>query len=193
MKATQISKENGVVKFNIEFSAEEWKDAIDKAYKANRNKFSIDGFRKGKAPRKIIENFYGHDIFWDEALNGLLETGYSDAIKEMDIEVIAQPSFESPEIKKDEPVMKLAEKVYAKYPELVEAMRTRARRYNECTAELEKLRLQGKVLVFTPKTTYGISRTESDPEDLMRLYSYGERHARHAMEQLKKYISRPHI
>ena len=96
-------------------------------------------------------------------------------------------------IKKDEPVMKLAEKVYAKYPELVEAMRTRARRYNECTAELEKLRLQGKVLVFTPKTTYGISRTESDPEDLMRLYSYGERHARHELEQLKKYISRPHI
>ena len=105
MKATQISKENGVVKFNIEFTPEEWNEAIDKAYKANRNRFQIDGFRKGKAPRKIIESFYGKDIFWDEALNSLLDTGYSDAIKEMDIEVIAQPSFESPEIKKDEPVV----------------------------------------------------------------------------------------
>ncbi|MBR0307751.1 MAG: trigger factor, partial [Mogibacterium sp.] len=105
MKATQISKENGVVKFNIEFSPEEWNEAIDKAFKANRNRFQIDGFRKGKAPRKIIESFYGKDIFWDEALNSLLDTGYSDAIKEMDIEVIAQPSFESPEIKKDEPVV----------------------------------------------------------------------------------------
>jgi trigger factor len=105
MKATQISKENGVVKFSIEFSADEWKDAINKAYLANRGKFTIDGFRKGKAPRKIIENYYGHDIFWDEALNSLLENGYYDAVKEMDIEVIAQPSLDSPEIKKDEPVV----------------------------------------------------------------------------------------
>ena len=105
MKATQISKDNGVVKFSIEFTADEWADAINKAYIANRAKFSIDGFRKGKAPRKIIENYYGHDIFWDEALNGLLETGYYDAIKQMDIEVISQPSLDTPEIKKDEPVV----------------------------------------------------------------------------------------
>ncbi|MCQ2563741.1 MAG: trigger factor [Mogibacterium sp.] len=105
MKATQVSKENGVVKFNIEFSAEEFNDAINKAYLANRSKFQIDGFRKGKAPRKIIESHYGHDIFWDEALNELLDKGYYDALKEMDLEVVSQPSFESPEIKKDEPVV----------------------------------------------------------------------------------------
>lgn len=105
MKATQVSKENGVVKFNIEFSAEEFKEALNKAYLANRSKFQIDGFRKGKAPRKVIESHYGHDVFWDEALNDLLENGYFDAVKEMGIEVISQPSFESPEIKNDEPVI----------------------------------------------------------------------------------------
>jgi trigger factor len=105
MKATQISKENGTVKFSIEFTPEEWSGALNKAYLANRSKFSIDGFRKGKAPRKIIENFYGRDIFWDEALNNLLENGYYDSIKEMDLDVISQPSFESPEVKKDEPVV----------------------------------------------------------------------------------------
>ena len=105
MKATQVSKENGVVKFNIEFSAEEFKDALNRAYLANRSKFQIDGFRKGKAPRKVIESHYGHDVFWDEALNDLLEKGYSDAIKEMGIEVISQPSFESPEVKANEPVV----------------------------------------------------------------------------------------
>ena len=105
MKATQVSKENGVVKFNIEFSAEEFKEALNKAYLANRGKFQIDGFRKGKAPRKIIESHYGHDVFWDEALNDLLEKGYYDAVKEMGIEVISQPSFESPEVKADEPVV----------------------------------------------------------------------------------------
>ena len=105
MKATQISKENGVVKFSIEFTKDEWADALNKAYLANRGRFSIDGFRKGKAPRKIIENYYGHDVFWDEALNALLENGYYDALKQMDIEVISQPSFDAPEIKKDEPVV----------------------------------------------------------------------------------------
>lgn len=105
MKATQVSKENGVVKFSIEFSKEEWNEALNKAYNANKGKFSIDGFRKGKAPRKIIENYYGHDVFWDEALNGLLDKGYFDAVAEMGLEVISQPSFDSPEIKKDEPVV----------------------------------------------------------------------------------------
>ncbi len=105
MKVTQVSKENGVVKFNIEFSAEEFKDAVNKAYLANRGKFQIDGFRKGKAPRKIIESHYGQDVFWDEALNDMLEKNYFDAVKEMDIEVISQPSFESPEIKNNEPVV----------------------------------------------------------------------------------------
>lgn len=105
MKATQVSKENGVVKFNIEFSAEEFKDALNKAYLANRGKFQIDGFRKGKAPRKIIESHYGHDVFWDEALNDLLEKNYYEAVKDMDLEVISQPSFESPEVKADEPVV----------------------------------------------------------------------------------------
>ena len=105
MKATQVSKENGVVKFNIEFTPEEFSDAVNKAYLANRSRFQIDGFRKGKAPRKIIENYYGHDVFWDEALNGLLENGYYDALTQMDLEVISQPSFEAPEVKKDEPVV----------------------------------------------------------------------------------------
>jgi trigger factor len=105
MKATLVSKENGVVKFNIEFTPEEWSDALNKAYLANRNKFTIDGFRKGRAPRKIIENYYGHDIFWDEALNSLLNDGYYDAVTEMGIEVISQPSLDAPEIKKGEPVV----------------------------------------------------------------------------------------
>ena len=105
MKATKVSKENGVVKFNIEFSAEEFKDALNKAYLENRGKFQIDGFRKGKAPRKVIESHYGSDVFWDEALNALLENGYYDAVKEMDLEVVSQPSFESPEVKNGEPVV----------------------------------------------------------------------------------------
>ncbi|HHW94988.1 MAG TPA: trigger factor [Mogibacterium sp.] len=104
MKATQVSKENGVAKFKIEFSQEEFKEALNKAYLENREKFSIDGFRKGKAPRKVIESHYGKDIFYDEALNALLEKNYFDAIKEMELDVIAQPLIESPVVNTDQPI-----------------------------------------------------------------------------------------
>ena len=59
MKTTFISKENNVAKFTMEYTAEEFESAVVKAYQANKNKFNIDGFRKGKAPRSIIEKHYG--------------------------------------------------------------------------------------------------------------------------------------
>jgi len=105
MKATQVSNENGIVKFSIEFTNEEFNAAVTKAYNQNKGKFSIDGFRKGKAPRKMIENYYGEDIFYDEALNNLLEQDYYNAIDELGIDVISQPIIDSPEVKKGEPVV----------------------------------------------------------------------------------------
>ncbi len=59
MKATFISKEQNDVKFSIEFTSEEFEQAQIKAYKASKNRFTIDGFRKGKAPRSLIEKHYG--------------------------------------------------------------------------------------------------------------------------------------
>ena len=105
MKATQISQENGAVKFSIEFTEEEFKEALNKAYLDNRDKFAIDGFRKGKAPRKIIENYYGEDVFYDEALNNLLDKNYFAAIQELELDVISQPKIDAPEVKKGEPVV----------------------------------------------------------------------------------------
>ena len=105
MKNTLISKENGNYKFEIAFSNEEFEEAINKAYKANRNKFAIDGFRKGKAPRKIIESYYGADVFYSDALNELFDKGYFDALNELDIEAIAQPVTELKDLVKGEDVV----------------------------------------------------------------------------------------
>ncbi|MBQ6621426.1 MAG: trigger factor [Mogibacterium sp.] len=105
MKTTFISKEGNDAKFTITFSAQEFEDAIVKAYKANKDRFVIDGFRRGKAPRKIIENFYGADVFYDEALNDLLQANYPAALEEMDLEVIDQPRLDLEEIKKGEDVV----------------------------------------------------------------------------------------
>ena len=68
MKATFISKEKNDVKFTIEFTSEEFEQAQIKAYQASKDKYQINGFRKGKAPRSIIEKHYGEGIFFEDAV-----------------------------------------------------------------------------------------------------------------------------
>lgn len=108
MNTNLISKEDNIAKFTVVFTADEFEDAIVDAYKKNKDKFSIDGFRKGKAPRKIIESNYGNDIFYDEALNGLLNKAYPEAVVELDLEVVANPQLEIGEIKKGDEVTVIA-------------------------------------------------------------------------------------
>lgn len=100
MKTNFISKEGNDAKFTIVFTAEEFENAIVDAYKQNKDKFAIDGFRKGKAPRKMIENHYGKTIFYDEALNGLLGSAYPAALSELSLEVIDSPRLEVSDIDK---------------------------------------------------------------------------------------------
>ena len=72
MKTTLVSKENNEAKLTIDFTAEEFEDAINKVYRKNRNQFVINGFRKGKAPRSIVEKHYGEGIFFEDAINNML-------------------------------------------------------------------------------------------------------------------------
>ena len=88
MKATFISKEKNDVKFSIEFTPEEFEQAQIKAYKASKHKFTIDGFRKGKAPRSIIEMHYGEGIFFEDAVNDLFSENYPKALDELELDVI---------------------------------------------------------------------------------------------------------
>ncbi len=104
MKTTFISKEGNDAKFTMVFTGEEFENAVVDAYKSNKDRFEIKGFRKGKAPRKIIENTYGEDIFYDEALNNLLQMGYPNAVAELDLEVVDQPKLNVGELKKGEDV-----------------------------------------------------------------------------------------
>ncbi|MCQ4638453.1 trigger factor [Anaerovorax odorimutans] len=94
MKATFISKEKNDVKFSIEFTPEEFEKAQIKAYQASKHKFTIDGFRKGKAPRSIIEKHYGEGIFFEDAVNDLFAENYPKAIDELKLDVIDRPAAE---------------------------------------------------------------------------------------------------
>lgn len=102
MKTTLISKEKNVAKFTMEFTAEEFEAGVIKAYQATKGQYTIDGFRKGKAPRKLIETHYGEGVFYEDALNDLFGTGYSNAINELSLEVIDRPNASFPDLKKGE-------------------------------------------------------------------------------------------
>ena len=104
MKATFISRENNDVKFTIEFSAEEFENAQIKAYQQNKDKFQIDGFRKGKAPRSIIEKRYGEGVFFEDAIDELFRENYGKALAELELEVIDSPRAEFGKIPKGEGV-----------------------------------------------------------------------------------------
>ena len=80
MKYTSKAAEKSTVKFTIKFDAEEWKAAQQNAYLKTRAKFAINGFRKGKAPKNVIENVYGKGVFYDEALNTMFAENYPTVV-----------------------------------------------------------------------------------------------------------------
>lgn len=94
MKATAEKTDKNSVKLTIEIDAEEFDKSMQKAYLKNRKHINIPGFRKGKAPRKIIEQFYGEAIFYEDAANDIIISTYSDAVKETGIEPVSQPEFD---------------------------------------------------------------------------------------------------
>ena len=81
MKHTSKAAEKSTVKITLKFDAAEWKEAQQKAYLKLRGKFAVNGFRKGKAPKNVIENTYGKGVFWDEALNTLFSENYPKVIE----------------------------------------------------------------------------------------------------------------
>ncbi len=98
MKTTLILKENSIAKFTMEFTAEEFESAVVKVYQNTKEKYSVDGFRKGKAPRKLIESRYGEGIFFEDAVNDMFSEGYPKALSELAVDVIDRPQAEFTEL-----------------------------------------------------------------------------------------------
>ncbi len=96
--ATKEKAEKNMVSFEFKVSAEEFEAAVAKAYKKNVGKINIQGFRRGKAPRAIIERYYGKEVFYEDAVNIVLPDAYDKAIEEQNIEAVAQPEIDVKEI-----------------------------------------------------------------------------------------------
>ena len=90
----QVEKlEHNMAKLTIEVSAEEVEKALQAAYLKERSKISLPGFRKGKAPRKMIEQMYGKGVFLEDAVNALIPEHYSKALAECELEIVSQPEI----------------------------------------------------------------------------------------------------
>ncbi|MCD8331555.1 MAG: trigger factor [Oscillospiraceae bacterium] len=87
-------KEKSTVELIVEVSAEEFDAAVEKVYRKNKNSISVPGFRKGKAPRKIIESMYGANIFYEDAVEDVYPQAYAQAVKEQNLQTVAYPSVE---------------------------------------------------------------------------------------------------
>ncbi len=81
MKYTTKAAEKSTVKITLKFDGEEWKAAQQSAYQKSKGKFAINGFRKGKAPKHVIENVYGKGVFFEDALNILFAENYGKIIE----------------------------------------------------------------------------------------------------------------
>lgn len=106
----QVEKlEKNMAKLTVEVSAEELDKAIEGAYQKNKNKISIPGFRKGKAPRKMIEQMYGKEVFYEDAANALIPEAYDKALEECTEDVVSSPKIEVTQIEAGKPFIFTAE------------------------------------------------------------------------------------
>ena len=96
--------ETNKVELEIEISAEAFEEAVEKAYQKEKKKIQIPGFRKGKAPRKLIEKEYGEGVFYEDAVNSLYGPAVDEAVAEAGLELVARPEGEVVSIDKEKGV-----------------------------------------------------------------------------------------
>lgn len=92
--------EKNMVKLTIETDAQEFEVALEKAYQKNKGKIAIQGFRKGKVPRAMIEKMYGPAMFYEDAANSIIPEAYEKAAEESGLDIVSQPSIDVIQIEK---------------------------------------------------------------------------------------------
>lgn len=106
----QVEKlEKNMAKLTIEVSADDLEKALQNAYKKQKNKISLPGFRKGKVPRQMIEKMYGPEIFYDDAANEIIPDAYAKAYDECGLDIVSRPVVDIEQIEKGKPFIFTAE------------------------------------------------------------------------------------
>ena len=106
----QVDKlEHNMAKLTVEVPAEELEKAIEKVYQKSKKSISVPGFRKGKAPRKMIERMYGTGVFLEDAVNDLLPDAYAKAAEESELEITSRPAVDITQVEPGQPLIFTAE------------------------------------------------------------------------------------
>lgn len=106
----QVEKlEKNMARLTIEVSAEELEQALNGAYHKNKNKITIPGFRKGKAPRKMIEQMYGKEVFYEDAANALIPDAYEKALEDCTENIVSSPKIDVTQLEAGKPFVFTAE------------------------------------------------------------------------------------
>lgn len=109
-------EEKNMVKLVIEAAAEEFEAGLNSAYNKNKSKISLPGFRKGKAPRKMVEKMYGAEVFYEDAANSIIPDAYAKAADECGLELVSQPKINVTQMEAGKPF--IFEAVVATKPEV---------------------------------------------------------------------------
>ena len=107
-KVEQMEEKN-MVKLVIETTAEEFEKGLNEAYNKNKGKITLPGFRKGKAPRKMVEKFYGAEVFYEDAANAIIPEAYAEAAEESKLEIVSQPKIDVVQLEQGKPFIFSAE------------------------------------------------------------------------------------
>ena len=107
-KVEQLEEKN-MVKLVIEATAEEFEAGLNNAYNKSKSKINVPGFRKGKAPRKIIEQLYGQEVFFEDAANAIIPDAYAKACIESELDIVSQPKISVTQLEKGKPFVFEAE------------------------------------------------------------------------------------
>lgn len=153
MSFTVENLEKNMAKLTIEVSAEDFEKALQGAYEKNKGKIAVNGFRKGKVPRQMIEKVYGAGIFYEDAANALIPGEYAKAAAECGLDIVSQPEIDITQIEKGSNFIFTA--TVALKPEVtlgdylgVEIEKVDAKvTADDVKAELEKVREQNSRLV----------------------------------------------
>ena len=107
-KVEQLEEKN-MVKLVIEATAEEFEAGLNTAYNKSKSKINVPGFRKGIAPRKIIEQLYGQEVFFEDAANAIIPDAYAKACIESELDIVSQPKISVTQLEKGKPFVFEAE------------------------------------------------------------------------------------
>ncbi len=108
--STQVElQDKNMAKLTVEVPAEELDQAMQHSYNKQKKSFNLPGFRKGKVPRKIVEQIYGPGIFYEDAVNELIPKAYADAFEESGLDIVSQPDISVVQIEEGKPFIFTAE------------------------------------------------------------------------------------